>query len=196
MAQADQKTNKIAVVFPGIGYHLDMPLLYYGRDLLREAGYEECIQVAYMHPGEIRIPGNMGDMEEAFRILYARAKERLFEVDWSGYDEVVFLSKSIGTAIAAAYAEEMGLNAKKIRHVLYTPLEHTFSFHPQNAIGFIGTKDSHCVTDTVTKLADQQGIPMLVYDRANHSLETGDVLHDLGILRDVMEKTKLFLQNT
>ena len=32
--------KKIAVLFPGIGYHTDKPLLYYGKKLAGERGYE------------------------------------------------------------------------------------------------------------------------------------------------------------
>ena len=31
---------KLAVLFPGIGYHVDKPLLYYGRKLAVQRGYE------------------------------------------------------------------------------------------------------------------------------------------------------------
>ena len=27
--------NKLAVIFPGIGYHTDKPLLYYGKKLVK-----------------------------------------------------------------------------------------------------------------------------------------------------------------
>ena len=32
--------RKLAVVFPGIGYTVDKPLLYYSRRLAADAGYE------------------------------------------------------------------------------------------------------------------------------------------------------------
>lgn len=32
--------NKMAVFFPGIGYHCDKPLLYYAQKLAAEKGYE------------------------------------------------------------------------------------------------------------------------------------------------------------
>ena len=32
--------KKLAIFFPGIGYHADKPLLYYSRKLAGEAGYE------------------------------------------------------------------------------------------------------------------------------------------------------------
>lgn len=34
---------KIAVFFPGIGYHCDKPLLYYARKLVQEYGYEKIV---------------------------------------------------------------------------------------------------------------------------------------------------------
>lgn len=189
----DLSMSKLAVIFPGLGYTCDKPLLYYAEDLAVQNGYESK-RIAYTLPGETRIRGNLEKMEEAFRILYARAEECLAEVDWEQYEEVLFFSKSIGTVIAAAYAER--LSGIRIRHVLYTPLEHMFSFHPENAIGFLGTADPWCVPSEVLKLAREHGIPMHLYDSANHSLETGNILKDLDTLRDVMEKTKGYIQKT
>lgn len=182
---------KLAIIFPGIGYTCDKPLLYYADAIADQMGYE-VKRIMYTLPGETRIRGNLEKMEEAFRILYARAEECLSDVDWKQYDEIVFLSKSIGTVIAAAYASK--LSEYTIRHVLYTPLEYTFDYHPCNAIGFIGTSDSWCVPDEVLRRAKEQGIPMHVYEDANHSLEIGEVLTDLETMKDVMEKTKVFLQ--
>ena len=181
---------KLAVIFPGIGYTCDKPLLYYAEDLAAQHGYE-TMRIAYVLPGETRIRGNLEKMAEAFRILYARAEENLKDVNWEHYDEILFLSKSIGTVIAAAYAQK--LSGTEVRHVLYTPLEYTFEFHPKGALGFIGTADSWCVPAEVLKRAEEQGIPMHVYDKANHSLETGDVLKDLDTMKEVMEKTSGFL---
>ncbi len=33
-------SNRLAVIFPGIGYHSDKPLLYYSRKLVREFGFD------------------------------------------------------------------------------------------------------------------------------------------------------------
>ena len=38
---------KLAVFFPGIGYHCDKPLLYYSQKLAKECGYEETIALSY-----------------------------------------------------------------------------------------------------------------------------------------------------
>jgi len=48
----------------------------------------------------------------------------------------LFISKSIGTLIAASYAKKYGLIG--VRQVLYTPLAETFQFAPEKGISFIG----------------------------------------------------------
>ena len=40
--------KKLAVLFPGIGYHCDKPLLYYSKKCLSAYGYE-IIEVNYTH---------------------------------------------------------------------------------------------------------------------------------------------------
>ncbi len=179
--------KKLVVLFPGIGYTCDKPLLYYADDLAANAGYER-IKVSYVLPGDNKIRGNLEKMEEAFRILYARAEECLADVDWSEYEEVIFVSKSIGTVIASAYAKT--IRDVPLRHVLYTPLKYTFDQKPKNAIGFLGSADLWSSAEEVLAMAKELDVPMYFYENANHSLETGDTLHDLDTLKDVMEKTK------
>ena len=46
----------------------------------------------------------------------------------------------------------------------------------------------------VQKSADAKQIPLSVYSGCNHSLESGDILRDITILEDVMQKTAQFIQ--
>ena len=103
--------KKLAVLFPGIGYHCDKPLLYYSARLARGAGYTEQIRIEYeYHGGNLR--KNPELKEEALEVLFRQAEEALSRVDFRSYDEVLFLSKSIGTVIACRYAETYGLKCK------------------------------------------------------------------------------------
>lgn len=113
---------KLVVCFPGIGYHCDKPLLYYGRRVAESVGYKEYKNVEYVN----RIGNVKGDpvkMQAAFEDLYGQTEEILKDIDFSGYDSILFLSKSVGTIIATTYAERHKIPC---RHVLYTPLEATF----------------------------------------------------------------------
>ena len=193
-----EKIRKLAVCFPGIGYHCDKPLLYYSRRLAAEAGYEE-LRLNYTFSGG-NIRGNQEKMREAFFSLYGQAKEQLEGVHWEAYDKILFVSKSIGTIISAAYAAEQHIPCCQI---LYTPLEDTFRigeapgrFHAEpsgRAVAFIGTADPWSKVPQVISLSEEKGIPIFSYAGANHSLETGNALECLDILADVMAKTSTFL---
>lgn len=159
-----------------------------GRGRLRADRFE-----IRLSGGNIR--GNKEKMEAAFHALYAQAEEQLAEVDFTPYAEVLFVSKSVGTIIASAYAqklEEAGM-AADIRHILYTPLEATYTFAPKHAVAFIGTADPWSDVPAVIQMSEAQGVPMHVYENANHSLETSDTMQNLKILQDVMEKTKAII---
>ena len=185
-----EKVSKLAIYFPGIGYHCDKPLLYYSRSLARELEYKEYRNISYTYEGK-NIRGNQAKMQEAYEILFRQAEEELKDIDWSVYDEILFVSKSIGTVIASSYAEKYGRIGGK--RVLYTPLAETFSFAPDQGIAFIGTADPWSSTEKIIQLARKKRLPLYVYDDCNHSLECGDTERNIEILRDVMEKTKEFL---
>ena len=174
---------KLVVCFPGIGYHCDKPLLYYSRRLAR-ADREILVQYTYQKPG---LRGNPAALRAALDALYAQTEPQLADVQWAEYDEVVFLAKSIGTAVAAAYAQRHGIACKQ---VLYTPLEMTYDFAPQDALAFLGTADPWSDVPAVTAKA---GGTLYLYPDANHSLETDDVTKNLSISQDVMAKTRQFL---
>lgn len=186
-------TNKLAIFFPGIGYHCDKPLLYYSRKLADEAGYKSILTLDYSLAGS-NITGNIRDdkkkMQQAFHLLYEQAAKQLSSVNWSDYDEILFVSKSIGTVIASAYAQNEHISCHQI---LYTPLYETYLFSPQNAIAFLGTSDPWSDIEKVTGISRGQKIPLFLYPDANHSLETKDTLDNIKTLRNVMEETKRFL---
>ncbi|MBQ5361691.1 MAG: alpha/beta hydrolase, partial [Lachnospiraceae bacterium] len=64
-------------------------------------------------------------MEKSFALALDQSREMLKDLKWEDYEEILFISKSIGTAVAAAFGKEKGL---KVRHVFFTPLKETFSF--------------------------------------------------------------------
>ena len=66
-------TNKLAIFFPGIGYHCDKPLLYYSRKLADEAGYKSILTLDYSLAGSNitgYIRGDKEKMQQAFHLLY------------------------------------------------------------------------------------------------------------------------------
>lgn len=180
--------SRLAVIFPGVGYHCDKPLLYYGKKLAARRGYE-IREVSYgnFEPG---IKGNREKMENAFRSAFRQAEDILKDTDWKMYEEILFLSKSVGTAVAAAYAGSRGL---RIRNIFFTPVEQTFLFVEQEGIVFHGNADPWARTSEVERLCREKHLPLYITEGANHSMETGEVLKDLEILRQIMGRCEKYI---
>ena len=178
--------SKIAVLFPGIGYTCDKPLLYYSAKLAAEKGFE-VVRVPYGNfPSNVK--GNAEKMYQSFVSAREQSEEILKDVDWSSYDEIVFFSKSVGTVVALSYASEHGIDA---RQVLYTPLKETFKFPVEagaadasdagksRVIAFHGTGDPWAQTEDIIKICEEKGVPLYLTKDANHSLECGKAIKDI-----------------
>lgn len=184
--------SRIAVFFPGIGYTMDRPLLHFSRRLAVEMDYEIKPITYGGFPQQVR--GDRGKMEECFRLALRQSVEFLGDVDLTAYDDILFIGKSVGTIVAACLASQSAAR-ERIRLVLYTPLEDTFTFRLSEAIAFTGGNDLWVggKESRIAALCAARNIPCTVIPDANHSLETNDVQKDIETLREVMECTRQFI---
>ena len=184
--------NRLAVIFPGLGYHKDKPLLYYAAKLAKNAGYEICC-ISY-HDMPEKAFGDADMIRNAGELVCQQAKEQLTRYDLHVYDDILLIGKSIGTVGAARIAEANPANS---RQIWYTPLQLTF---PENGspaapcIAFLGTSDPWSDLRIMTKTADAQKIPLHLFPECNHSLECGNPLRDLETLKTVMQLTDAFIR--
>lgn len=182
--------KKLAVVFPGMGYHGDKPLLYYSKKIAAGYGFE-VVEVPYGNfPKDVK--GSAGKMEQAFRTALEQSGEILKNVDFEQYDRLLFLSKSIGTAVAAAFGESRGLRSA---NVYYTPVEASLRMMSQPGIVFHGTKDSWAETEPLLRICREKNYEVHLVENANHSLETGDVLRDLENMGSIMSITEKYIRS-
>lgn len=182
--------RKLAVIFPGIGYHKDKPLLYYSTKLVQNFGYE-IMHIDYHDlPGRLR--GNRELMEKAVKIAYGQASEQLASTDLSGYEDILLIGKSIGTVVLSKYASDHGIKAGQI---WYTPVEETFLFASAETVAFIGEADPMSDINRVLEAAKEKNVRLYTYPGGNHSLECGDVDTDIANLREVMKITEQFIKH-
>ena len=189
-------SKKLAVFFPGIGYTVDKPLMYYSRKIAAQAGYEVKLLPYGGFPPKIL--GDRERMTESFRIALQQAEEMLSGVVWEDYEELLFVGKSIGTIVAAKLAETIAARtAGGLRLVLYTPLEETFLFGVRDAIAFTGTGDPWVgeADSRIGSLCEERGLPCIVVPAANHSLETGELFTDLDNLQMIMTATREYIRH-
>ncbi len=184
--------SKLAVFFPGIGYTADRPLLYYSRRMAAGLGYEIRLVTYSGFPKNAL--NDSEKMTACCRIALAQARQTLSDIDWDSYEDILFVGKSIGTGVAAWIAANLPARSR-IRLVLYTPLEETFTFPTDRAVVFTGTNDKWVggADSRIPALCEERGLPCLVIRDGNHSLETGDAEEDIRNLQTVMRQTRRFI---
>lgn len=179
--------KKLCVLFPGIGYQFDRSLLYYPAKMAEGYGYE-IQRVNYSgFPSNLR--GDEQRIREASVFAFEQAKYELDGIDWNSFDQILFISKSIGTIVAAMAEQYYDL---KVRHVLYTPFKDTFAFKVKDGIAFHGTADPWVEDDE--GLIKSSTVPMNIIEGVNHSLEGKQVLDNIDILKDVLKKTDEYIR--
>ena len=185
-----KETAGIAVLFPGIGYTCDKPLLYYSEKIARERGYEiRRVPYGNFPPG---VKGDAAKMYQCFVSAREQAETILAGIDWTAYRDILFFSKSVGTAVALSYAVEHKIHT---RQILYTPLEETFRFptDPAGTIVFHGTADPWAKTEEIVRICEKMGFTLHLTENANHSLECGKARKDIKTIRKVMKTVEEFI---
>ena len=148
--------RRLAVVFPGIGYHADKPLLYYSRKLAAQQGYEIiCADYGQLPSG---VKGDAAKMRAAYELALSRVNEQLAGVDFAGCSRVLFLSKSLGTAVAAACDAQNRIGAG---HVYYTPVAASFQAIGSEGIAFHGTADDWAETEVIVEECRKLGVSVV-----------------------------------
>ena len=181
--------GKKVIVFPGIGYHKDKPLLYYGRKLAREAGYQEqCIDFS-------GIVWEKDDLKKPDKIkeIFAQAMEKVIsEAEIDADDDLLFISKSIGTVVAAWFAKEKGIRAKQI---YFSPLVLLEDYAQEGGIAFYGDSDPLADAKEIERICAEKKIKAYKTTGGNHSLEINDTEENLKNLAEIMQRVKSYIQN-
>ena len=178
--------KKTAVIFPGVGYTKDRPLLYYSGKLAVKNGYE----LKFMDFSGISWSKEKLKDKEFLSKTVERcikiAEETLGDAGGLLQDEVVFISKSIGTVVAAAYEDKTGVRAGQI---CFSPLEAIGSFvKEKGAVLFYGDADPYADYRAIESIAKDKSLEAFRIAGGNHSLETGDIFTDIDNLMSMMRQ--------
>ena len=184
--------KKLALIFPGIGYTCDKPLLYYASKLACQNGYE-TIGIKYNYKPKESIRGNEEKMKSVFMEIYKDACFQLDKIGFEDYEEIIFISKSIGTVVATVYASKMNISCK---HILLTPLKYTFDNPIESGIAYIGTNDTWSNVDEVIKIANSHGVQMHSFEKLNHSLEGDNIYENVEVLIEILRSMDTYMSHS
>jgi len=188
---AGQTGGRLAVLFPGRGYNSTRPLLYYGKRLALQYGYD-VLDLGYE---------SFQDREDMLRVLPSAVENSaraLLELGLDHYDRFCFLSKSFGTIVAGALAQRLGareLSGKTVRHFYMTPLRETLPYMVDGTYhAVIGMADYYTPMEEIRQLGWDARGDFTLLPGGTHSLEVeGDVIKSLALLRGAMLQLGGFL---
>ena len=188
MSTMDTASGRIACLFPGIGYTCDKPLLYYTSKYLKGKGWE-VVPVPYSgFPDKVK--GNPEKMRQCAEMALEQTEEIMKGIRWEQYGDILFVGKSVGTAVCGAYAARHGIAC---RQILFTPVEAAFQYACGEAVAFHGTADPWAETKVIREQCRKRSIPLHETEGANHSLETGDIDEDIRTVRKTMRIVAEFI---
>lgn len=181
-------SKKLAVFFPGRKYSVDCPLLYYADFVCSKKGYEK----KYLHYAKNRDEKGNTKVLDDINNAKPYVIEKIKEIKIEEYDEVVFISKSIGTALAGYVREEFGF--RNIKNVYLTPLPETLSYiEKENTIVIAGTNDSFLDADALKNFCVEKDVKIYQLNGLGHSLEGETVYESLEILGKVSKIIEEFV---
>lgn len=185
--------KKLAILFPGVGYTCVKPLLYYTASLASDHGYE-IMKLDYGEDIHTFKGRSMEELEPLAEKIRSRVIAVLGEVKAEEYEDILMISKSIGTVAACMAEKELGWH---VRHFLMTPVPAAFPLLGDVEGCFVaGTADPFTDAELIRKAAkkypDKVGA---IFEDCNHSLEKkGDTFADLCNIKTVLDcmNTKIF----
>ncbi|MBP3337862.1 MAG: hypothetical protein J6L69_00475 [Lachnospiraceae bacterium] len=166
--------KKLVIAFPGIRGN-EIPLLYFGAKHYEDMGYESIFI------------SNPICEKVWFDEMYENAEKIIKNIDFSQYEHIVFVAKSMGTVVACTLKEEYDIKADLI---LFTPLKETLPFMKKdNDIILVaaGDEDTWLDTNTLVEVCENEGLNYYIEHGVGHRMEVaGDLKRNLEVLEKVI----------
>ncbi|MDD6770315.1 hypothetical protein [Inconstantimicrobium porci] len=158
--------ENIAVIFPGIAYTCQERLLIECANKYKTIGYDVV---------NINFSSVEFDMNKTLKYNFNLTKDiilnQIKDIDFDKYEDVVFLSKSIGTSCAAWLEDYLNIN---VRQFFLTPIPLCLEYlkNTENVMAMvIGTKDKFIDFKEVESFCKRNNIKCLIFKDVGHSLK-------------------------
>ncbi len=172
-------SSKLVVLFPGQGYTLDAPVMWYAARAAFDAGCD-VIGVEYGYQA------NRAELDiDDLHYLAEEASETLNNVITEQYSSVVFIGKSLGTMVQTEILENVSFSVRS--HVFLTPVPSVIPAirDSKNALVVVGDSDSIFGESDIAQINNMSHVGLRVIPGANHGLETKDYSSSIDILKQV-----------
>lgn len=188
----EQASNVLVVLLQGIGYTYDMPLLYFSKKLAMEKGYD-VLSVEY---GSVKAGIKLKlENKKEIGILIEESSELIKMALNDRYKKIIFIGKSIGTAVQRSMESNLSDFKGEIINVYLTPINKTCELGIQkNSLAVCGTKDPFITAENRERLISRDDIKYIEIENADHSLIVDcDVETSVRALEKVICSIKEFI---
>jgi predicted alpha/beta-hydrolase family hydrolase len=197
--QQEGATDTLGVIYPGLRYTSDMPLLYYTTKLLTQRGSDVLQLWADYSSADYQSLSREQRaawlQEDGRAVIQAGQKQR-------DYGELILVGKSIGTLTMAelVFHEEMPENSISIWLTPLLHLQHVVAATrqlPGRALFVGGNQDPAYAQEAVAQLKELPNIMTITIEGANHSLEIpGDLPRSLEAMQEILQGIADFLDRS
>lgn len=179
------KNNSLVVLFPGVNYSCEKPLLHYARKVASIKGQDVlCISYGYkLSKDDIGKPIIKTITDEVFQAIKNCSDKE--------YNNIFFISKSIGGEIAGNIASKIGYENVKSLYLTPTPstIDHMIK---ANCSVIVGTKDKIFTEENIKSINVYKNINLILVDNAQHSLEVDGNIEDS--IKSLGKAARVFIQ--
>lgn len=194
--QQAETSDQLALIYPGLRYSCDKPLLHFSTEILLNQGFDVLqLWADYENPdfqGSSQAEQTVQLIEDGKALLQAGLQS-------DNYSHLVLVGKSLGTLTMAFILSEKP-EIPEFKTIWFTPL---FYLPPVSKTvldlshpAFIaGSKVDHTFDSvTVAQIPEKNNVVLHVYEDADHSLEVpGNPIRSTKILSTLMEALSEFL---
>ncbi|MDF1539282.1 MAG: hypothetical protein P1Q69_10315 [Candidatus Thorarchaeota archaeon] len=191
--------SPISIVFPGLHYNADMPLMYYSTGVLLEAGHSVLsVDTRYSHKENFMTISS----EERTKWMFGDA-QAVFDAVQQLEDHVlsVLIGKSLG-ALQIGYLVQKIEEIQKCKIVWLTPILKQDSLvdqmmaHQGKSLIVIGTDDPLYSDETLAKIIEVGRSTLYTVIRGNHSLDVpSGLIASMQQQIDVMKEMRSFVRS-
>lgn len=181
------KPKSIVILFPGGNGSCDKPLLHYARKATLLSGCD-VLSLEYGY-----YKANKSYEVEFFEQTVKEVNEAIQTCLDNSYENIYFISKSLGTVIAGEISKLIGYD--KVSNLFLTPTVNTIP-HIINSkcTVIIGTKDKFFSKEHIDKVNICPSVNLHIINNATHSLEIEDnYIESLEILGIVTKLCASFI---
>ncbi len=195
--RAEGAIDHLAVLLPGFGYTLDMPLFYYAENLLLERGWDVLrVEYAYNKRPEFQ---SLVEPERAQWLLADTAAAWRAGLGQRSYERVVLIGKSLGT-LAMGHLLTMTDPPPTVGAVWLTPmlaqerLRQQIQQYGGPSLFVIGTADPHFEPVVLEQMQVATIGEAVVVKNADHGMDIpGDPIASVRAVERVVEALGRFL---